>query len=146
MYLRKLNNEWFTGLWYEYNPDQDTTRKEIKRLVDSGDFVDNEDYDFQGVSTIPKEVRYKHYNETKTREEYAQNAQKRKTSHRIETSDEFIAFKEKDRFKLIEQSDDEKPYMIVNVEYNKNTYNSKAALLLPGLAKEYTSKVVMTLR
>lgn len=146
MYFRKLNNEWFTGLCYEYNAEQDTTRKEIKRLIDSGDFVDDTDYDFEGVSTIPFKVRYKHYSDTQSRRTYGQTGEKTTRAHRIETSDQSYEFKYKDRFKLITQSDDEKPYMIVNVEYNKNTHNAKRALLLPGLAKESTPKTVLTLR
>jgi uncharacterized protein (DUF1919 family) len=146
MYNRKLNNEWYTGKWYNYNPDQDKTREEIKRLIEASTFVDDEDYDNDGVSEIPKEVRYKHYSDTKDTSTYGTTGQKRTRSHRIESSDEFIDFKKKDRFRLMEQTDDEKPYQIMLVEYNKNTYNSKAAVILPGLVKEYTSKAVMTLR
>lgn len=146
MYMRKLNNEWLTGLWYEYNPDQDQTRKEVKRLIEDGSFVDDEDYDNKGVSEIPKKVRYKHYSDNKEFRQYGGTGQKRTRAHRIETSDEEIDFKMYDRFKLIEQGDDDTPYIIQNVEYNKNTYNTKATLLLPNLAKEYTSKTVLTLK
>lgn len=146
MNFYKPDNEWFVGLCYEYNKDQDKSRKEIKRLVDEGSFEKDEDYDDYGVSTIPIKVRYKHYTATNTFSESSQNQRKRTTAHTIETSDTTYKFKYKDRFKLIEQSDDESPYMIVNVDNAKNTQRKKASFLFPGLAEEYTPKRVLTLR
>jgi hypothetical protein len=141
----KPDNEWLTGLLYPYNKDQDQSRKEIKRLIDDSTFVKDEDYDDYGVSEIPTPVRYKHFSETRSFGEYTTNARKRTFKHLLQIRDEYHSYKYKDRFKLMEQADDEKPYEITNVEYPKNTYRTKAISLYPGLQDQYNSKALISL-
>lgn len=146
MYMRKINNEWFTGLHTPYNKEQDKTRKPIKDKITAGTFIKDDDYDDYGYSLYNNKVRYKHYSETKATQEYAPNAKKRTYAHRIETSDERVVFSYKDRFKLQTQEDDENGYMVVNVEINKNPNSAKKAIILPGLAKQSAPKTLLTLR
>ena len=74
MFIKMPDNEWVTASYYEYNYDQDQTQKEIKRKIEDGEFVKDEDYDDNGYSNIPLPIRLKPYTNPQRREEYAQNA------------------------------------------------------------------------
>ena len=140
------NNEWYAGKHYDYNQEQDKNIKKIKNQIAASTFVENEDYDDDGYSTIPTEFRYKHYTRKLTREEYAAGARRTTSTNQISTSNETIIFKINDRIRLINQSDDETPKKIMDFDNSQNTPKSMATLLLPGLHKEYTSTLVITLK
>lgn len=141
----KPDNEWLTGLLYTYNADQDKSRREVKRLIEDSTFVKDEDYDDYGVSEIPTPTKYKHFSEKVSYGEYGGTGKKRVYKHLLQIRDEFHSYKPDDRFKLMNQSDDEKPYRIINVEYPKNTYRTKAIALYPGLHDQYNSKALISL-
>jgi len=146
MFIKMPNNLWFTGRHYEYNKDQDMTRKEIKLLITADTFVKDTDYDTEGYNLVYTDVRYKQFKDTSTRGGYATGNRQSVKERQIETNNEMIVFNENDRFRLMNQEDEETPLKITNVAYNRNSYNSKASLLLPGLFKEHNSNTVLTLR
>jgi len=146
MFIKMPNNEWFTGKHYEYNPEQDQTRKEIKRLIEATTFVADTDYDEEGYNLIYTEVRYKQYVDKTTRGGYATGVRSKVKERQIETNNEAIVFKDNDRFKLMNQEDVETPLKITNIDYNRNNYKTMATKLLPGLYKEYNSNTVLTLQ
>ena len=146
MYIRKPDNEWFTGKYYKYNPDQDKNRAEVKREIADGSFVQDDDYDDDGYNTVYESFRYKQYVDKSIRGGYAVGVKSNVNSRQIETSDEFIEFKENDRVRLLNQEDEETPYKIVEIDINRNLQKSKATLLLPGLYNEYNSTKILSLR
>lgn len=143
--IKQNKNEWYEGLHYSYNPDQDQTRKEIKRLIDAATFVNDEDYDTEGYFTIPTKVRYKQYVQRRTRGEYAQNARNTSGFKEIEVSRDY-SIKVNDRFKTMDLSDDAQGYKIEEIDTKRNTYKTKATLILPGLYDEYNNTKILRLR
>jgi len=146
MFIRMVNNEWFTGKHYIYNKDQDKNRKEIKRLIESSEFVDDTDYDDDGYSTIPTNVRYKQFVDRTRRDFYSSNAKNRRQDRQIEISDTSLVFNENDRFRLTNQKDEDTPFKITTIDYNRNTHKTMATHLLPGLFDEYNSSTILTLQ
>lgn len=146
MFIRMVENEWFTGKHYVYNAEQDQTRKEIKRLIDASTFVDDDDYDTDGYSTIPIKVRYKQFVDRTGRSAYSNNAKNRVKDRQISISDTMLEFAENDKFRLANQADEQSALKITNVDYNRNTHKTMATLLLPGLFKEYNSSTILTLK
>lgn len=144
--IKQPNNEWFTGLHFEYNKNQDKTRTEIKRLITASTFVEDSDYDTEGYFTIPTSVRYKQYVDKTERGGYATGVRMKSKSKQIEITNEKMIFNENDRFKTMDMLDDEKGYKVVNVDYGRNSHKSMATLLLPGLYNEYNSNTILTLK
>lgn len=139
------DNEWYYGYHYAYNEDYDQTRKEIKRLITASEFVEDSDYDTEGYFTIPTKVRYKQYEDRAERFNINAGFVNRKKRNQIEITNSTVIFKEKDRFKLANQDDEEKGRIITAIDYNRNTNKSMATLLLPGLYDEYNSRTILTL-
>lgn len=146
MFIRMVDNEWFVGKHYVYNKDQDQTRKEIKRLIEASTFIEDDDYDTNGYSTIPIKVRYKQFVDRTSRSEYATNAKNRIKNRQISVSDTSLTFAENDKFRLANQTDEQSALKITEVDYNRNTHKTMATLLLPGLFKEYNSSTILTIK
>lgn len=144
--IKMPDNEWFTGKHYPYNANQDQTRTEIKRLITAGTFVNDTDYDDEGYFTIPTEVRYKQYVDRAERGGYAPGVRQTVKSKQVEITDSSLIFNERDRFKTMDMSDDERGYKIQSVDYGRNSHKSMATLLLPGLYNEYNSNTILTLK
>jgi len=146
MFIRMPDNEWFVGKWYEYNKDQDQNRKAIKRLITLDTFIEDDDYDSDGYSTIPIETRYKQFVDKTSRSSYGGNSKSRSKSNQISVSDTSLVFSENDKFRLVQQTDEATPYKITEIDYNRNTHKTMATLLLPGLFDEYNSGTILTLK
>ena len=144
--LNMQDNEWLTGLHYPYNEDYDQTRKEIQREIADGTFVEDADYDTEGYYTIATKVRYKQYVDNSIRGSVNAGFVNRNKSRQVEITDTSVELKENDRFKLMEQDDDEKGFKITEIDYYRNTHKTMATLILPGLYDKYNGRKILTLR
>lgn len=116
----------------------------ITYMQDNG-FVEDDDYDDEGYFTIPTKVRYKQFVDRKTRGQYAQNASNISGFKEIEVSRDY-SIRVKDRFQTMDQDEDATPYKVEEIDTKRNTYKTKATLILGGLYDEYNNTKILRLR
>lgn len=130
--INQPNNEWFIGQYYKLETDEEI----LLELP--------EDYDEQGYVLFPIEFRYKQFVDEKGVVYPIRGLRGSGVTYTIETSAEFIEFKNKDKIILMT---DEKAHKITNVSTIKQTSKTMATFILPGLHDVYNNnRKVITLQ